>query len=196
MMILFALFAAAAARNGTACTGTNAAKWNIAEATASKEVCMEKCENKTQNIKSTCATGICVLIDADNALDATKVTAEVADKSSVLDRFCKIQNKWCAITASADTADLKTKWGCGEEENCMKADGSAVCEQKAASSPAEKVCMCQKKSGGLSAGAIAGIVIGTIVGVAALSVGGYFLYKHLTKNKDVAKKHKNRSKRV
>jgi heme oxygenase len=35
----------------------------------------------------------------------------------------------------------------------------------------------------LSAGAIAGIVIGVLIFVAGASVGGYFLYKHLSKKK-------------
>jgi flagellar basal body-associated protein FliL len=41
---------------------------------------------------------------------------------------------------------------------------------------------CEEKSK-LSGGAIAGIVIGVIIFLAGAGVGGYFLYKHLSKKK-------------
>jgi len=58
--------------------------------------------------------------------------------------------------------------------------------------PADRGLCCKKDSkvatkceakGGLSGGAIAGIVIGVIIFLAGAGVGGYFLYKHLSKKK-------------
>jgi hypothetical protein len=52
---------------------------------------------------------------------------------------------------------------------------------------------CEAK-GGLTGGQIAGIVIGVILFLAGAGVGGYFLYKHLSKKKKGKKAGKSKTK--
>jgi len=188
MMILLCLFAAAAARNGAPCP-SNATLWNISN--NSTEICREKCKT-TAAAASKCDEGLCVLIDAANYLDSTKPTPPVSNKTSLKDRFCKTgEPKWCAIPKD-DNA--KATWGCPEKQHCTKTDGKTACDKKSDVAKAGE-CKCMPNTG-LSAGAIAGIVIGSIVLAAGLGVGGYFLYKHLTKNKAGSKKSKAKKHKV
>jgi len=182
MMMLFFFFAAAVAQSTTCETG----KIDINGGTLPL-TCEPKCKTPAASASADICedtTLKCVLISDANKAELNKFSPIVTDKvAGLTGRFCKKESPRC-FKATGTEAAATTQLGKCENKDCVKqADGTTACTETAATED----CFCKKPKGssGLSSGAIAGIVIGSIIGVAALSVGGYFLYKHLTKSKKV-----------
>lgn len=185
MMMLFYLFAIAL----TTCPAGEI----DSDGTTAGDQCQKTCGDDKDG-KGTCGAGhICVEEGSANSLDEKKISVAVSKSTAnPPTTFCKPEKPRC-FKAEGEEKTAKDQLKKCANTNCLSTStGNAACTITTSGND----CYCNKPivadDGKLSAGAIAGIVIGSIIGVAALSVGGYFLYKHLTKSKKGGRAHKKK----
>jgi len=190
MMIFFTLFVSAVLSESADSKAKSDCPEGLKEfKKGDKKKCAKPCgAPASDGDKGKCeANHVCVSQTEDKSYTQEKQDpVEKAGTDVAPTTFCKLLLPRCA---KSDDAQVK----CATEgDTCVKVtDGKTECDAGTTKSDA---CFCKPKAtapaggsggagetGGLGGGAIAGIVIGSLVGVAALAVGGYFLYKHCSK---------------